>query len=210
MRIDVWSDVICPWCWLGRARLENAVAASPDKEQIEIVYRSFELDPSSDRTLDIPTSELLQKKFGMGRAQIDAMHARIVGLGKSEGITFEFERARTSNTFDAHQLTHFAHAQGKRLAMVDRLFAANFNEGIRVGDRASLVKLAAEVGLDGAEAEKALEEQRFADAVRADEAHAKELGIRGVPFFLFEGKLAVSGAESVATLQAAMAKAKQA
>ncbi|MDF2694443.1 MAG: oxidoreductase [Labilithrix sp.] len=209
MRIDVWSDVICPWCWLGRARLDKAVAASADRDPIEIVYRSFELDPSSDRTLDIPTNEMLQKKFGMGQAQIDAMHARVAGLGQEEGIEFKFERARTSNTFEAHQLTHFAHEHGKRLAMVDRLFEANFKEGIRVGDRASLVKLAGEVGLDAAEAERALAEERFADAVRADQSAARELGIRGVPFFVFDGKAAVSGAESVATLQSAIARAKQ-
>lgn len=203
-RVEVWSDVICPWCWLGRARLARAVAASPRKAEIEVVFRSFELDPASDRELDIPTNDMLRKKFGMGPAQIDAMHERIASMGKEEGIEFRFDQARTSNTFDAHQLVHLAAEHGKRTEMVDRLFQANFRDGIRVGDRTKLLGLAEDIGLPRAEAESALETQRFAGSVREDEATAKKLGITGVPFFLVDGARGVSGAQSVDVLLRAL------
>ncbi len=148
MRIDVWSDVICPWCWLGNARLEKAIAGFAHRQQVEVVQRSFELDPGTPKDLDISTDELLAKKFGAGRAQIDAMHERLDALGKADGVEFRFERARTSNTFDAHQVLHLARAHGKETAMAGRLFRANFQESVRVGDRKELVRLGTEVGLD--------------------------------------------------------------
>ncbi|MFO0738427.1 MAG: DsbA family oxidoreductase [Labilithrix sp.] len=202
MKIDVWSDVICPWCWLGRARLAKAVAASPRSPEIEIVFRSFELDPGSPKDLDIPTNEMLEKKFNMDKAQIDAMHRRISAMGREEGIDYQFDKARTSNTFDAHRLVHLAAEQGRRTEMVDRLFEANFHDGIRVGDRKNLIALADELGVSGAA--EALESQRFADAVRADEAEAKQRGVSGVPFFLLDGKRAVAGAQSVDVLVRAL------
>lgn len=205
MKVEVWSDVICPWCWLGRARLAKAVAASPKKSEIEVVFRSFELDPSTPKDLDVSTNEMLKKKFGIGQAQIDAMHERIAGMGKEEGIEFRFDKTRTSNTFEAHQLVHLAAAHGKRTEMVDRLFEANFHDGIRVGDRTKLVALAVEIGLAQADVEAALETQEYAAAVRADEAQAKTLGISGVPFFLVDGETGISGAESVAVLARALA-----
>lgn len=205
MRIDVWSDVICPWCWLGRARLEKAVAASGEK--IDVVFRSFELDPKSDPALNVSTNEMLKKKFGIGQAQVDAMHARLHGLGQADGIDYHFDKARTSNTFEAHQLIHLAKTHGKQGDVVDRLFAANFRDGIRIGDRGALVKIAVEAGLDEKEAADALETQRFAADVRTDEADAKKYGVSGVPYFLFNGKVAVSGAESVDILIKAVQKA---
>jgi predicted DsbA family dithiol-disulfide isomerase len=200
MRIDVWSDVLCPWCWLGNARLDKALAAFPHSAEVELVFRSFELDPRSAKDLDIPTNDMLATKYGFGAAQIDAMHERLHGLGMEDGIDFRFERARTSNSFDAHQLIHLASEQGKQRAMAHRLFLAQFHEGVRIGDRSALVRLATEVGLDAAAVESALDEQRLAHAVRADEAQARELGISGVPFFLVDGALAVSGAQSVEVL----------
>ncbi|MBX3232202.1 MAG: DsbA family oxidoreductase [Labilithrix sp.] len=205
VRIDVWSDVICPWCWLGRARLEKAVAAF-GSERVEVVFRSFELDPKSDPDLDVSTNEMLQKKFGIGPAQLEAMHDRLRKLGAADGIEYRFDKTRTSNTFAAHQLVVFAKESGKQLAMVDRLFAANFKEGVRIGDRAALVKLAGEVGLDTSAVEAGLAEDRWAEAVRADEAEARTIGISGVPFFLFDGKVAVSGAESAEVLGRALTK----
>lgn len=205
MKVEVWSDVICPWCWLGRARLAKAIAASPQKSEIDVVFRSFELDPTTPKDLDVSTNEMLKKKFGIGQAQIDAMHERIAGMGKEDGLEFRFDKTRTSNTFDAHQLVHLAGEHGKRTAMVDRLFKANFEEGIRVGDRDKLLELAIDVGLALTDVASALESQRFADAVRADEAQAKKLGISGVPYFLVEGKPGISGAQSVDVLARALA-----
>lgn len=207
MRIDVWSDVICPWCWLGNARLDKALAAFAHAGEVSVVFRSFELDARSSKDLDIPTNDMLAKKYGFGPAQIDAMHERLHGLGMADGIEFRFERARTSNTFEAHQLIHLAGASGEQKAMAGRLFRAQFNEGVRIGDRKELVRLAVEVGLDAAEVEAALDEQRFAPAVRADEDDARTLGISGVPFFLVDGELAVSGAQSVEVLGELLAEA---
>jgi predicted DsbA family dithiol-disulfide isomerase len=202
MRLEVWSDVVCPWCWLGNVRLEKVLAQWPHADQVEVVYRSFELDPSTPRDLDIPTDEMLAKKFGVGPAQIDAMHERLRSLGRADGVDFRFERARTSNTFDAHQLVHLARARGgKESAMVGRLFRANFQEGVRVGDRKELARLAAEVGLDAAEAEEALADQRYASAVQGDEDEARALGISGVPFVLADREFGVSGAQSVEVLR---------
>jgi predicted DsbA family dithiol-disulfide isomerase len=200
MRVDVWSDVICPWCWLGNARLEKALASFPHREEVELVFRSFELDPRSSVDLDIPTNEMLAKKYGFGPAQIEAMHERLHGLGMEDGIDFRFALARTSNTFEAHQVIHLAGEHGKQKAMADRVFRAQFNEGVRIGNRAELVRLASEVGLDATATESALSDQRLAAAVRADEAQARELGISGVPFFLVDGSVAVSGAQSVEVL----------
>jgi predicted DsbA family dithiol-disulfide isomerase len=201
MRIDVWSDVVCPWCWIGKARLEKAIAAFPHKDDVDVVHRSFQLDPTTPNDLDVSTDEMLVKKFGIGQAQIDAMHERLRSLGSADGVEFHFERARTSNTFAAHELIHLAGVHGKRAAMTGRLFKANFEEGVRVGDRMELLRLATEVGLDAAEAEEALADERFAAAVRDDIAQARSLGISGVPFFLADGSFVVSGAQSVDVLR---------
>jgi predicted DsbA family dithiol-disulfide isomerase len=201
VRLDVWSDVVCPWCYLGNARLKKAVAAFEHRDEVEVVFRSFELDPGRPRDLDIPTNDVLVRKFGVPRAQVDAMHGRLRALGLADGIDFQFDQVRTSNTLEAHALTHLARARGVQARMTDRLFSANFSEGVRIGDRKALVRLAADVGLDAAEAEEALADERYAPAVRDDEEQARALGISGVPFFLAERKLAVSGAQSVDVLR---------
>jgi predicted DsbA family dithiol-disulfide isomerase len=201
MRIEVWSDVVCPWCWLGNARLKKAVAAFEHRDEVEVVFRSFELDPKRPKDLDIPTTDVLVRKFGMPRAQIDALHGRLRAWGAADGIDFQFDKVRTSNTFEAHELTHLARVRGVQSKMTERLFRANFSEGVRIGDKEELVRLAGEVGLDAAEAEEVLADGRYASSVRQDEEQARALGISGVPFFLAERKLAVSGAQSVDVLR---------
>jgi predicted DsbA family dithiol-disulfide isomerase len=207
MKIEVWSDVVCPWCWLGHARLEKALAAFGGKDEVEVVARSFELDPTVPSDLDLPTDTVLAKKFGVSAAQIDAMHERLRSLGAADGIDYRFPLVRTSNTRDAHEVVHLARLRGKEGAMVARLFRANFTEGVRVGDRKELSRLAGDVGLDPAEVEEALADQRFEAVVRQDEAEARSLGISGVPFFLADRKLAVSGAQSVEVLRQMLEKA---
>jgi predicted DsbA family dithiol-disulfide isomerase len=207
MKIEVWSDVVCPWCWLGKKRLEKAIAGFAHRDEVEVVFHAFELDPRAPKDLDVPSSEHVAKKYGLGRAQLDAMHARMRGLGEADGIDFRFERARTSNTFEAHQLIQLAAAHGRQLAMTERLFFAQFHEGVRVGDRAELVCLAGEVGLDVADVGRALEEGRYAKAVRADEAQASALGITGVPFYVVDGAIGVSGAQPVELLVEVLEKA---
>lgn len=197
MRIDVWSDVICPWCWLGKARLEAAVKTFAHRDEVEILFHSFELDPRTPNDLDIPVDVMLKKKYGLGAAQLEAMHERMRGMGAEAGLDFRFDNVRTSNTFEAHQLIHLAHAQGKQKEMAERLFRAQFSEGVRVGERKELIRLATEIGLDAPEVESALETERFGPAVRRDEEQARELGISGVPFYVIDGAVGVSGAQSV-------------
>jgi predicted DsbA family dithiol-disulfide isomerase len=211
MKIDVWYDVVCPWCWLGKARLDTALAGFDGRDGVEVVTHSFELDPRTPADLDVAGTDMLQQKFGMGRAQIESLHGRIAAMGREVGIEFRFDRVRTANTFDAHQLVHHARATGGEAsanAMVDRLFRANFRDGLRVGSRDVLLGLAKEAGLDEADVRAALDEQRHASLVRADEARAEELGVNGVPFFVFDGKLRVSGAQSVDILRTALERAR--
>jgi len=207
MRIDVWSDVVCPWCWIGKVRLQKALAGFPAGGEVEVVFRSFQLDPNTPKDLDIPSDEMLARKYRIGPVEVRDIHARLEGLGKAEGIDFRFELSRTANTFDAHQLIHLAKEKGLQMAMADRLFRAQFSEGIRVGDRKELLRLATEVGLDAGEVGASLDRQGYASAVREDEAQAKALGITGVPFFLFNGEVGVSGAQPVSVLRRVMEEA---
>jgi predicted DsbA family dithiol-disulfide isomerase len=201
MRIDVWSDVVCPWCWLGKARLERALEDFPHRDRTDVHFHAFQLDPRMPKDLDVPTSEMLGKKYGMGPAQIAAAHERLRGLGEEVGVDFHFEQARTSNTLEAHELIAFAREKGKELAMVERLFRANFHDGIRIGERSNLLRLATEVGLDAGEAAAALADSRHASTVQADIAQAAELGVTGVPFFVIGGVLGVSGAQPAVVLR---------
>lgn len=201
-KIDVWYDVVCPWCWLGKARLDAALA---DRSDVEVRPHAFELDRNQPPDLDVGVSDFIAKKLGIPREKLDAMHERMVGLGREVGIEYQFERGRTSNTFEAHQLVHVARKAGGEASandMVERLFRANFRDGLRVGSRDVLLSLAREAGIDGAA--DALEAQTYASAVRADEAKANAMGVGGVPFFLFGDKLAVEGAQSVAVLREAL------
>lgn len=200
MKIDVWSDVVCPWCWIGERRLEAALARFEHRGDVEVVFHSFELDPRAPKDLDTKTTEHLAKKYGLGPAQLAAMLDRVRGLGRAEGLDLKLEETRTANTFDAHRLIHLAAAHGKQRAMVDRLFRAHFTECARVGDRGVLVQAAVAIGLDEAEANDTLASDRFAEAVRADEAKAQSLGISGVPFYLVDGAVGVSGAQSADVL----------
>ncbi|MBS2014062.1 MAG: DsbA family oxidoreductase [Deltaproteobacteria bacterium] len=206
MKIDVWYDVVCPWCWLGKARLDAAVSGRTD---LEVVTHAFELDASMPKDLDVPTSDLVAKKYGISKAQLEGTHARLVAMGKELGIDYHFEKVRSSNTFDAHQLVHHARANGgeaKANDVVDRLFQANFREGRRVAERDVLLGVAEAAGLDRADVAAALDEARYGEAVRADQRRARELGVSGVPFFLVDGKRRVEGAQSVEALREAITR----
>jgi predicted DsbA family dithiol-disulfide isomerase len=200
MKIDVWSDVVCPWCWIGERRLSAALARFEHRDDVEVRFHSFELDPQTPRNLDAKTTEHLAKKYGLGPAQLASMLERVRGLGRAEGLDMKLEETRTANTFDAHRLIHLAAAKGKQRAMVDRLFHAYFTDCARLGDAALLVRSAVAIGLDEAEANDTLASDRFSDDVRADEAQARSLGINGVPFYLVDGAVGVSGAQSADVL----------
>lgn len=214
LRIDVWSDIACPWCYVGKRRLEAALARTPDADApaaIELVWHSFELDPSAPAVLDTTRSyaERLGAKYRTSPAQAQAMIDRMTETAAADGIAMRFDIIRPGNTFDAHRLVHLGKAHGRQGAVKERFLRAYLCEGEPIGDRDVLARLGAEAGLEPAEISDVLASDRYADAVRADEALARELGITGVPFFVLGGRLGVSGAQSADVLAGAIAKARE-
>lgn len=207
MRIDVWSDVVCPWCFLGKRRLDRALEGL--SEPVEVVFHAFQLDPSSP-TEDAPrTLDRLAVRYGVDRAQAQAMVDRVAEAGKADGVTFHFEACHAENTGTAHRMLAEAARHGVQRALLDRLFESYFCEGGRLGDGAHLVALAVGCGVPVAEAEAVLHDaSRNAEAVTSDMQTAQRLGIRGVPFFVIDQKVGVSGAQPPEMLRQAFAQAK--
>jgi predicted DsbA family dithiol-disulfide isomerase len=206
LRVDVWSDIACPWCYVGKQHLEQALAQFPHRDEVEVTWRSFELDPSAPRTPKDPTvthAEKLASKYRMPLAEAQARIDSLAALGKTKGIDFRFEKISSTNTFDAHRLVQFAGAHGKRAEMKSRLLRAYFSEGAALGDHEVLVSLGAEVGLDAAAVREMLATGAHAEDVRGDEAQAQEYGISGVPFFVL-GRYGVSGAQPAEVLLKAL------
>jgi len=195
MNIEVWSDVVCPWCYIGKRRLESAVKLFQHGDEISVSWRSFELDPESPRRAPVPLDEMLAQKYGMSREEARAANTQVTSLAAAEGLEYHLEHQHSGNSFDAHRLIHLAAEKGLPGAMKERLMRAHFSESAAIGEPDVLVRLACEVGIDEEEAKALLESDRFADEVRADEAEAGTIGVRGVPFFLIERKWALSGAQ---------------
>ncbi|MFD0525468.1 DsbA family oxidoreductase [Paractinoplanes durhamensis] len=193
--VDVWSDVVCPFCYLGHAILEEAVERFPHGSAVQIRYHSFQLNPGFAVGDAILADDYLTKQYGMPKSQFEASHAQLSARGAQAGLDYRFETTLMVNTLDAHRMIHLAKAHGQELPMVDRLFKAEFTEGLNLADHAVLADLAVELGLDRADAVKALETQAYEQDIRADLAQARQLGISGVPFFVFDNKRAVSGAQ---------------
>jgi predicted DsbA family dithiol-disulfide isomerase len=209
LRIDVWSDVACPWCYVGKRRLEAALAQFPHRESTFVVWRAFELDPSAPRELDRSESyvQRLATKYGVSTSEAQGMIDTMVGVAAQDGLEFRFDKIRPGNTFDAHRVIHFARDSGKQDAMKERLLRAYMTEGECVGDREVLTRLAAEVGLERGAVVALLAADTNHEAVREDEAEARKIGIRGVPFFVLDAKYAVSGAQPTEVLLGALSQA---
>ena len=199
MKVEIWSDVVCPWCYIGKRRFEEALSRFAHADDVEVVWRSFELDPTTVSALAVEKglghADLIAAKYGMSREQADAAIASMTRAAAGEGLDFHLEESVRSNTFDAHRVVHLARAHGRQDAVKERLMRAYFTEGLPVGDRDTLAGLAAEAGLDRAEVERVLAGTEHTDAVRADQAEARALGIGGVPFFVVDRKYGVSGAQ---------------
>ena len=195
MKIEIWSDIACPWCYVGKRRFERALGSFAHRNEVEVIWRSFELDTTAPRQHAEPQAELLARKYRVPLEQADAMNANMTAEARKEGLDFHFDRVRVTNTFDAHRLIHFAATAGKRDTMVERLFQAYLTEGAALGDVDVLVRLAGEAGLDTGAAHATLESMAFADDVRADEQRAQSFGITGVPFFAIDERYGVSGAQ---------------
>lgn len=209
LRVDIWSDIACPWCYVGKRRLEAALASFAHAADVEIVWRAFELDPAAPAIRESAPgyAERLATKYRTSTTQAEGMLEQMTETAATDGLEFRFDRIQSGNTFDAHRLIHYAHEQGHQDAMKERLLRAYMTEGQPIGDREVLVALAGEAGLDTTAAREVLETGRYADDVRSDEAIARELGISGVPFFVLGGRLGVSGAQPADVLRGALEQA---
>jgi predicted DsbA family dithiol-disulfide isomerase len=213
--VDVWSDVACPWCYIGKRRLEAGIAAFEAGEgsgapPIEVVFHSYELSPDTPVDFDGTELEFLATHKGMSADQVTPMLARVTGIAESVGLHYDFDALQHTNTVLAHQLLHYAKAHGKQYEMKERLLSAYFIEGRHIGRIGDLADLAAEIGLDRADVVRSLSDDEFLAAVHADQRQAVEYGIRGVPFFVIDGQFALSGAQEADTFVDALQQASRA
>lgn len=196
--IDIWSDIACPWCYIGKRRLETALtrfAEDKDAPEVQLRYHSYELDPTAPVDYPGNHAEYLAKHLGASAQQVSQMDRQITGLAAKEGLDYHLDDIKVTNTLKAHELIHFAETQGKGVEMKERLLKAYFVDGQHVGHNDELADLAAEIGLDRAAAQAALDSGSFAKAVAEDKAQASAYGISGVPFFVIDGKYGLSGAQ---------------
>lgn len=207
MRVEIWSDVICPWCYIGKRRLEQALTGFAHRESVQVTWRSFELDPNAQRQREGTLEELLAKKYRVSLQEAAAMNSRVTWLAKQVGLEYRLSQARPGNTFDAHRLIHFAASRQLGDRAGERIMHAYFSESLPVGERTALARLAPDFGIAESEALAVLESDAYSKEVRADEARAAELDIRGVPFFLFDEKSAISGAQPVEVFSDALQQA---
>ena len=195
MTVEVWSDIMCPFCFLGKHRFATALQRFPQREDVAVVWRSFQLNPSLRTDPTITVNEYLARTKGIDVRQAAAMNDRLTSAGAAEGIEYRFDRAVVANTFDAHRFLHYAADHDRQDAAMEHIFTAYFSEGRNVADHAVLAAIGDEIGLDAADIASMLASDRYVDEVRADIAEAEELGIQGVPFFVFDRRYAVSGAQ---------------
>ena len=194
MKVEIWSDVACPWCFIGKRRFDVALARFENHDAVEVRYRSFELDPAAPAFRELAYLDHLMAKYRIPMAEADAMIDRMIEAGAQNGVVLRFDKAKPGNTFDAHRLLHLAVARGRQGELKDKLFRATFTKGAAIADHDVLVDVAADAGLDPDEARGVLECDRFAGDVRADEQRAADLGITSVPFFVM-GTFGVVGAQ---------------
>ncbi|MEV7600415.1 DsbA family oxidoreductase [Kitasatospora sp. NPDC089797] len=207
MRVEIWTDINCPWCYIGKARFEQALAAFPHRAEVEVVHRSFELDPHAPQT-SRPVLPLLADKYGMSLEQAEAAEARIAENAHGEGLPYLAGRRDAANSFDMHRLLHFAKEQGRQDELLDALYRANFAEERSAFGTDRLVELAVGAGLDEEAAAAVLADPAaYAEAVREDEQTAAAMGATGVPFFVLDRRLGVSGAQPAETFTRALEQA---
>jgi len=201
IKIDVWSDVACPWCYIGKRKLENGLAeyaAGENALEVEVEYHSFELSPDTPVDFEGTTTSYLAERKGMPVAQVEQMLERVTGIASDVGLDYDFGHVKHTNTVKAHQLIHYAKAHGVQLEAKERLLKAYFVEGRHVGRVEDLADLAAEMGLDRDDVVRSLNADEYLPAVHADQQQAVAYGIQGVPFFVIDGRYGVSGAQEAA------------
>jgi predicted DsbA family dithiol-disulfide isomerase len=205
--LEIWSDVVCPWCYIGKRRLETALQRFEHTDSVEVVHRSFELNPAAPREASQTLTAMLAQKYRVSETDATAMNARVTTMAKTVGLDYRLELARPSNSFDAHRMIHLASEVGGSADMVERLFAAYFIEGRSISDRETLIEIGAGVGIPEATAAEVLDGNRLVEEVREDETLASSLGIASVPFFVMDRSFGLAGAHEPDTLLKALHQA---
>ena len=195
MKVEIWSDVMCPFCYIGKRRFEEALAQFNSADEVEIVWKSYQLNPDLKTDPSINIHQYLADAKGWHLDQARQMNQQVTEMAESVGLTYDFDRAIVANSFDAHRLSHLAAQHGLGNAAEEALFKAYFTEGKNIADKETLIELGESIGLAAADVKQMLSTDAFADAVKHDIAEAQQLGVRGVPFFVFDRKFAVSGAQ---------------
>ncbi len=198
MKVEIWSDVMCPFCYIGKRRFEAALAQFAHRDQVEVVWKSFQLDPYLVTDPKKSVKQQLADSKGWSLGQTDEAMAYVVNMAKEVGLTYDFDKAVVANSFDAHRFSHLAKKHKLQDEAEERLFSAYFTEGKNTADRETLVRLGTEIGLDPAETSRVLSGNDYAEDVETDIYEARQVGVSGVPFFVFDDKYAVSGAQSSA------------
>ena len=209
MRVDIWSDVVCPFCYIGKKRLE-AVAKEAEIE-LEIHWHSYQLDPEAPQSQSISNTERLAQKYGRTLAEVEEMQRNIADMAKAEGIEFNWQQANSGNTFNAHRLIHLAQSKGLGNEAQEALFYSYMTQGLKIGERETLEDVAARIGLNPVEVDDLLDGNEFADFVEFDQEVAREqLKVTGVPFFVFDQRIALAGAQPRDVFLKVLEKAQQA
>ncbi|WP_185035715.1 DsbA family oxidoreductase [Streptomyces candidus] len=210
MRVEIWSDIACPWCYVGKARFEKGLAAFAHRDGVEVVHRSFELDPDRAKGDVAPVLDLLARKYGRTREEAQAMEETVAAHARAEGLDYRTHGRDHGPTFDIHRVLHLAKARGRQSGLLDLAYRANFAEEASVFDDEVLVKLAVAAGLDEAETRGVLADPTaYADDVRGDEREAAELGANGVPFFVLDRRYGISGGQPAEVFTQALEQAWQ-
>lgn len=207
MKVEIWSDVMCPFCYIGKRKFENALAQFPHKENIEVIWKSFQLDPTTVTDPSLNSVEHLAHKKGWSKQQAQETTAHVTNIAKQVGLDFHFDKAVVANSFDAHRLSHLAKKYGKQNELEEKLFKAYFKEGKNTADHSTLLQIGKELGMDEKEITEVLSNTTFSNEVKQDILEAQQIGVRGVPFFVLDRKYAVSGAQESETFLGALTKA---
>ena len=195
MKIDIWSDIRCPFCYIGKRKFENALAQFSHREQVKVEWHSFELDPSMKTDKQVNVYDYLAKRKNISLQSSISRHTQVTEMAREVGLDYHFEKTVIANSFDAHRLTQLAKQFGLGDLAEERLFKAHFTEGMDISDHLTLIVLGNEIGLDGGLVKQMLDSDAFADEVRYDQKQATDIGINGVPFFIINDRYAVSGAQ---------------
>ena len=207
MNVEIWSDVMCPFCYIGKRKFEKALEQFPHKDEIKIIWKSFQLDPNTITDPSLNTIENLRLKKGWSKEQANETIAHVSDIAKQVGLNFNFDKAVVANSFDAHRLSHLAKKYNKQNELEEKLFSAYFTEGKNTADYETLLKIAEEIGMDKIEASTVLKGNEFSNEVHQDVEQAQQIGVRGVPFFVLNQKYAISGAQESETFLQALNKA---